>query len=62
MILTLNNKLYRREAILEALNVYSEFCEGSIVSNDFKVELRPKESLDNLGEEFSNYVLGLMQQ
>ena len=57
----LNRKFYSREAISQAISDFSEVCDARISDDSFTVEIRPKEEIDDLEKEFSNYVLGLMQ-
>jgi len=64
VIIKLSNKFYTKQAIEKALKDYQELCDGKIVDNSFKIKLVPKkekESLQNLKEEFCNYVLGVMK-
>lgn len=61
MKIKLNNKFYNKEVIEEALNDFKEVCHGKILSEDIEVELKPKEDVEQLKEEFCNYVLGLMK-
>ena len=55
----LNNKFYDKEAIEEALKDFAEVCTGKIISQKFEIEL--KSDIENIEEEFCNYVLGLMK-
>ncbi len=63
----LNNKLYNKTIVNEALNDFKEVCEGKILNSnsnnnkDIEIELNPKEDIQKLKEEFCNYVLGLMK-
>lgn len=59
--ISLNNKFYDKNAVQEAITDFEEVCEGKIVDDSIEVELKPKEDVDNLKEEFCNYVLGLMK-
>jgi len=59
--LKLNNKFYNKKAIEEALDNFKEVCNGKILNKDLEIELEPKEKIENLKEEFCNYVLGLMK-
>lgn len=61
MQIELNNKFYNKEAIKEALKDFREVCNGKILNNVIEIELEPKEKVENLQEEFCNYVLGLMK-
>ncbi len=61
MKVMLNNKLYSREAIEVALKDFEEICSGKILNGEIVVELESKEEIENIGEEFCNYVLGLMK-
>ena len=61
MKIRLNNKFYSKESVEEALKDFEEICKGNILSDDIEVELKPKESVKQLKEEFCNYVLGLMK-
>ena len=61
MIIQLNNKFYKLDAIKNAFNDFKKICDGEILDNSFEIELNSKESVENLKEEFSNYVLGLMK-
>ena len=59
---TLNNKFYKKNVIQEAIRDFNEVCEARIKNENFDVELEKKdESVENLAEEFANYVLGLMK-
>ncbi len=59
--ITLNRNFYDREAILEALEDFCEVCDGRIGNDYFEIELDADEDIENLEEEFGNYVLGLMK-
>lgn len=61
MRIKLNNKFYKKQIIKEALNDFKEVCEGEILNDSIEVELKPKENVERLEEEFCNYVLGLMK-
>lgn len=61
MKIKLNNKFYDKKAVEEALDDFKKVCNGKIVNNDIEIELEPKEKIENLQEEFCNYVLGLMK-
>lgn len=60
--IVLPNKFYDKESILEAIKDFKEVCEGKILNEEFEIELKYKEIItEDLENEFSNYVLGLMQ-
>ena len=61
MRLKLNSKFYSKEAVEEALKDFKGVCEGKILNDDMEIELKPKEEIEKLKEEFCNYVLGLMK-
>ena len=61
MIIRLNNKFYNGDAIKNALKDFKDICEGEILNNSFEIKLIPKENVENIKKEFSNYVLGLMK-
>ena len=61
MIIKLNNKFYSKDAVEEALKDFNDVCNGNILNDDIEVELNEKEDIENVGEEFCNYVLGLMK-
>jgi len=61
MRIKLNNKFYTKEAVEEALKDFGEVCKGKILNDDMEIELTPTKEVEHLGEEFSNYVLGLMK-
>jgi hypothetical protein len=57
----LNKNFYDRKSVEEALFDFGEICEGKIVSDEIEVLLSPGEDIENISEEFCNYVLGLMK-
>jgi hypothetical protein len=61
MKIKLNKKFYNKEAVKEALQEFKEVCKGNVLNDEIEVELKPKENIDLLEEEFCNYVLGLMK-
>ncbi len=69
MRILLNSKFYNKNSVEEALKDFKGVCEGRILNNeptainkkDIEVELKPKEEIKELEEEFCNYVLGLMK-
>lgn len=61
MKIKLNNKFYSKDAVKNALKDFEEACDGKILNNEMEVELKPKGKVENLQEEFCNYVLGLMK-
>jgi len=61
MRIKLNSKFYNKGAIKEALRDFEGVCNGKILNEDLEIELETKEKLENLEEEFCNYVLGLMK-
>ncbi len=61
MKIVLNNKFYKKEAIIQAVNDFKKICNAKILNSRIEVELKPKENIENLEHEFSNYVLGLMK-
>jgi len=61
MKIKLNNKFYNKEAVEGALRDFKEVCEGKILNDAIEIELKPKEDIGMLKEEFYNYVLGLMK-
>lgn len=60
-----NRKFYKLPSIKTAIRDFQNICKGSVKESEgyFLVTLAPKnKSLhDNLGHEFSNYVLALMK-
>jgi hypothetical protein len=59
---SLNKEFYKKEFIEQALNDFSEICNGK-VDNELKIELEPLQEHDfSLKDEFCNYVFGLMHQ
>ncbi len=61
MKIRLNNRFYKKEAVEKALHDFRGICSGNILDDSIAVELIPKEDIDDLEHEFSNYVLGLMK-
>ncbi|MCK4521740.1 MAG: HxsD-like protein [Nanoarchaeota archaeon] len=61
MIILLNKEFYNKESVKEALNDFKGICRGKILNNSIEIELKPKEDIKQLKEEFCNYVLGLMK-
>lgn len=61
MRIKLNKEFYDEESIGEALRDFDGVCEGRIIDDSIEVELEPKEEVEQLKEEFCNYVLGLMK-
>lgn len=59
--LKLNKQFYDKKVIEEAFKDFKEVCSGRILNQVMEVELKPKENVTGLKEEFSNYVLGLMK-
>ncbi len=63
--INLNALFYNQEAIKESLREFRGLCNGKISSKAgvISVRLMPKEkaTLNVLGYEFCNYVLGLMK-
>lgn len=59
--LKLNKEFYDKAAILEALTDFKEVCDGKIINDSFEIEIKPREDIENIEEEFCNYVLGLMK-
>ena len=57
----LNNKFYNKAIVEEALKDFNKVCSGRILNDNIEIELKPKEDIKELKEEFSNYVLGLMK-
>ena len=65
-VIRLNKDFYQKDAIIEAISDFSEVCSGKIITQDKNqdiiVELQPlSDDIQNLEEEFCNYVLGLMK-
>lgn len=61
MKLKLNKRFYNKGAVEEALNDFKAVCKGKVLNNNIEVELKAKEDIKNLEEEFCNYVLALMK-
>jgi hypothetical protein len=66
--LNMDTRFYLQEAILEALKDFSDnhwvYADKSLDDYNLLVVIKPKSDtseLNNLGYEFYNYVLGLMQ-
>lgn len=62
--INLNKKFYEISVVRESLKDFSQVCSGKIRNKkDIHIILKPKDkSLTNiLGNEFCNYVLGLMK-
>lgn len=57
----LNKQFYNKEIIEETLKDFKRVCTGKILNGVMEVELKPKENIPKLKEEFCNYVLGLMK-
>jgi len=62
----LKKEIYLKRAVLLACEAFSESCWVGLSANEesYKIELRPKQAgieLENLGYEFCNFVLGIMQ-
>ncbi|MBT3407265.1 hypothetical protein HN415_01135 [Candidatus Woesearchaeota archaeon] len=58
---SLNHEIYSSDAINLAIKDYKDVCD--VIKKEDYLVLTPKEEieLDQLGYEFSNYVLGLMK-
>jgi len=60
-----NKKFYKLPSIKNAIRDFQNVCKGSVkeLERYFLVTLAPKSKSpqDNLGHEFSNYVLALMK-
>ena len=61
MKIKLNKKFYNKRAIKDALKDFSNICKGKIINDKIEVMLSPKKKIENLKEEFCNYVLGLIK-
>ncbi len=63
-IIELNKDFYAKEAILESLSEFSQVCKGSILDEKYTVQLDVDEEYDieNIVDEFRNYVLGLSRK
>ena len=61
MLVKLNNKFYNKEAIKKAIDDFEGVCDGKILNNSIEIQLNPKEDIQEIKEEFCNYVLGLMK-
>ena len=59
--ISLNNKFYEKSAVKEAIADFKEVCNAKIIDDSIEVEIDPKEKIENIEEEFCNYVLGLMK-
>ena len=59
--ITLNRNFYNKKTIQEAIRDFSDVCTAKIINDNYDVEIEQKENIDNLPQEFSNYVLGLMK-
>lgn len=59
--LRLSNNFYTKDSIEEALSDFSEICDGEVISDDYDVMLFPKVQIQNLKEEFTNYVFALLK-
>ena len=59
--LKLNNKFYNKKVIEETIDDFRETCKGKILNDNLEIELESKEKIENLQEEFCNYVVGLMK-
>ncbi len=59
--LRLSNNFYTKDSIEEALSDFSDVCDGEIISDEYEVVLSPKVSVQNLKEEFMNYVFALLK-
>jgi len=61
MKIKLNKEFYNQDIVKVALNDFKKVCDGKILNDDLEIEFEPKEKIENLQEEFCNYVLGLMK-
>tara|TARA_Y100000310_G_C20353796_1_gene655647 strand:+ start:432 stop:632 length:201 start_codon:yes stop_codon:yes gene_type:complete len=61
MKIKLNNNFYDKEVIKEAVGDFKGVCNIQILNDNIEIELKSIEENENLGEEFCNYVLGLMK-
>lgn len=63
--IVLKKEFYNGNTIREAISDFRDLCSSEINESeeDVKILLKPneKEDLEDLGYEFSNYVLGLMK-
>jgi hypothetical protein len=59
-MMKLDNRLYRKEALMQAIEDWKDVCEISIVDDSFQVSFE-KGTEEKVRDEFSNYVLGLMK-
>lgn len=57
--IVLNNKLYHKESILQAIDDFKSEAKGKLLDDTFTVSLTSPH--DNIHMEFANYVLGLMK-
>lgn len=61
MEIKLNKSFYDKESIKDAIVDFKGICNGKILNDNIEIELIQKEEVENLKEEFCNYVLGLMK-
>jgi hypothetical protein len=65
VLLILKKDFYKGEIIKEVIEDFKEICLSEVeeCEDSFRVLLKPiqEKDLENLGCEFSNYVLGLMK-
>jgi len=58
--ISLSKDFYSASSVKQALKDYKEICTGDLTSKDrLEIELKPKSEINNLAEEFCNYVLAL---
>lgn len=65
-ILKFNTRIYKKEAIQEAISAYSHLAKFKIKDNkDYikvKIDNIDPEVKENLSDEFANYVLGMTKK
>ena len=60
MKIKLSKLFYDKAAVTEAIKDFKEVCSCNIINDSIEIVLHPKERVENIEEEFCNYVLGLM--
>lgn len=61
VIIRFNKKFYTLPPIDQAIKDFNEVCDARKEGSDLILKPKQKETLDRLGYEFYNYVLGLMK-
>lgn len=56
MKIKLNNKFYKKEAIIETIKKFEEIADCKIINNSFEVQIESDDSA--VFNEFCNFVLG----